>query len=337
MTPTFKDAAMFCDPHFGGKGNSKLFNEDIADFIEWFIKEAITRNCKTCIILGDWHDSRSTINVLTLHYSVNALRRLSKHFEDVYILTGNHDLFYREKRDVHSLLMGGDIDNIHIIDKITTIGDSLFIPWLVDDEWQTVIKSKAKYIFGHLELPGFKMNAMVEMPDHGGVNSGHFKNQDYVFTGHFHKRQHKGNVHYIGNPFGHNYGDAGDLDRGACFLSHGGKPEYVNYTHGPKYFSIELSELLLNPTQYASKTSYLKVSVDIDITYEESMALREEFTNVHQVREFKLLPKFISEEYDEVIDVESHATIDAIVYEAINNLDSNTYSKHTLSEIFGQL
>jgi hypothetical protein len=33
------------------------------------------------------------------------------------------------------------------------------------------------------------MNAMVEMPDVGGIKAEHFVNQQYVFTGHFHKRQ----------------------------------------------------------------------------------------------------------------------------------------------------
>ncbi len=33
---------------------------------------------------------------------------------------------------------------------------------------------KQKYVFGHFELPYFKMNAMVEMPDVGGIQTDHF-------------------------------------------------------------------------------------------------------------------------------------------------------------------
>lgn len=337
MSNTFSNVAMATDLHFGGKGNSKIFNEDITDFLHWFIAESKKRSCETCVILGDWHDSRSTINVLTLNYSVNALHLLSQNFKTVYILTGNHDLFYREKREIHSLPMGKDINNIMIVDEILDLGDTLFIPWLVEEEWKQVVKSKAKYIFGHLELPGFKMNAMVEMPDHGGVNGTHFKNQDYVFTGHFHKRQYKDNIHYIGNPFGHNYGDSGDIERGACFLEYGGRPEYVNYVDGPQYFSIGLSELLENPTKYATEKSYLKISVDIQISYEESLALREEFSENFKVREFKLLPQRIETEYNEVIDVAEHATVDTIVIEAITNIDSEAFSTNTLMEIYSSL
>lgn len=333
----FKTVAMCTDLHYGGKGNSKIFNEDITEFIHWFISESKKRNCDTCVILGDWHDSRSTINVLTLNYSINGLHLLSENFENVYILTGNHDLFYREKREIHSLPMGRDISNVHIIDNPTEINGCLLMPWLVEDEWKKVVKSKAKYIFGHLELPGFKMNAMIEMPDHGGVNGGHFKNQDYVFTGHFHKRQHKNNVHYIGNPFGHNYGDAGDRDRGACFLEWGGATEYVNYEDGPVYHNLGLSELLEFPDKYATPKAYLKVSVDMPLTYEESQAIRETFSSQYAVREFKLLPQKIEGEYNEVIDVDEHATIDSIVIDAITNIDSEAFSSNTLMGIYVSL
>jgi DNA repair exonuclease SbcCD nuclease subunit len=76
-------------------------------------------------------------------------------------------------------------------------------------------------MFGHFELPFFKMNAMVEMPDVGGIKAEHFVNQEYVFTGHFHKRQVRNNIHYMGNAFPHNYADAGDDERGMMMLEHG--------------------------------------------------------------------------------------------------------------------
>ena len=73
---------------------------------------------------------------------------------------------------------------------------------------------KSKYMFGHFELPNFYMNAMVMMPETGELQSKHFVHQDYVFSGHFHKRQTQGNVTYIGNSFPPNYADAWDDKRG---------------------------------------------------------------------------------------------------------------------------
>lgn len=333
----FKNAAMASDIHFGAKNNSKVFNEDIVAFFKWFIEESKQRNCDTCIILGDWHDSRSSINVLTLNYSVTVLKMLSDNFDHTYIITGNHDLFYREKREIHSLPMGAYIDNITIVDEPLEIDDCLIVPWLVDNEWKTMVKSKAKYIFSHLELPGFKMNAMVEMPDHGGLNGKHFKNQDYVFTGHFHKRQYKDNIHYIGNPFGHNYGDAGDTERGACFLEWDGKPEYINYDAGPVYHNLELSTLLDDPDKYAASNAHIKVSVDIDLSYEEVIAIRDTFSNEYTVREFKLLPQKVECEYDDIDVSEEHATIDGLVVSAISTIESDSFDINLIMDIYDKL
>jgi hypothetical protein len=62
------------------------------------------------------------------------------------------------------------------------------------------------------------MNAMVECPIMVKLDTDHMKNFDYVFSGHFHKRQSKANVWYIGNSFPHNYADAGDDARGMMIL-----------------------------------------------------------------------------------------------------------------------
>ena len=143
--------------------------------------------------------------------------------------------------------------------------DVAIIPWLVGDEWKKVQKIKCKYMFGHFELPHFKMNAMVEMPDIGTIRSDHFKNAGHVFTGHFHKRQHSGNISYIGNPFPHNFADVWDDDRGAMFLEWDKQPEYKIWQDAPKYRSIDLSKLLEDPETVLEPNSYIRVKVDLDI------------------------------------------------------------------------
>ena len=157
---------------------------------------------------------------------------------------GNHDLFYRDKREISSVVFADEIPNIKVVNEWIIQDDVAIIPWLVGDEWKKVQKVKCKYMFGHFELPHFKMNAMVEMPDIGNIRSDHFKNVGHVFTGHFHKRQHSGNISYIGNPFPHNFADVWDDDRGAMFLEWDKQPEYKIWQDAPKYRSIDLSKLL---------------------------------------------------------------------------------------------
>ena len=159
----FNKAACFTDIHFGNKNNSKQHNRDCAEFVDWFIEQS--KDCETCIFLGDWHHHRASVNVSTLNHSVENVGKLSRAFKHVYMIMGNHDLYYREKRDLNSLPYAGLFENVTLVEDALVKDDVALIPWLVGDEWKTLQKTKCRYMFGHFELPYFKMNAMVEMPD----------------------------------------------------------------------------------------------------------------------------------------------------------------------------
>lgn len=333
----FENAICFTDLHVGLRHNSAEHNNDCVEFIEWLIEQGKQKNCDTCIFLGDFHHHRSNINILSLNYSMKILKMLNNAFKKTYILIGNHDLFYREKRDIHSMVHGSEFSNIELVDNIKIQGNVALIPWLVNDEWKKVSSIKSKYIFGHLELPGFKMNAMVEMPDHGELNDKHFINQSYVFSGHFHKRQNKGKVVYLGNPFGHNYSDAWDFDRGCMYLKWDSEPEFINFEAGPRFININLSKLLKSPELYLKPKTYLQVQLDVDITYEEAAFLRETFLTQYNVREFKLIKnQEVSENTENSPDI-IFKSVDQLVQESLSNIESDSFNTKTIIDIYNNL
>lgn len=333
----FEKAVCFTDIHFGLRHNSREHNQDCLEFVEWIISVAKERGAETCFFLGDWHHHRSNINILTLDYTMQALRKLNAAFKKVYIMVGNHDLFYREKREIHSMIVGSEFPNIVLVDQPFISGNVALIPWLVEEEWKTVADIETKYLFGHLELPGFKMNAMVEMPDHGNLNADHFPHQEYVFSGHFHKRQTKGKINYIGNPFGHNYSDVWDFERGGMFLEWGQPPELLDYTEGPRFITINLAALLANPDLYLKPKTYLQVTLDLDITYEEATFLRETFVSTYDVREFKLVRNQEDELAKDYAGDITFKTVDQIVIESINTIDSDAFDPELLRSIYESL
>lgn len=338
-TNLFEHAACFTDLHLGNKNNSKQHNDDCEDFINWFIDESLARGCKTCIFLGDWHHHRASVNVQTLNYSVRLLERLSEAFDDVYIIVGNHDLFYREKRELNSFPYAKLLSNIHIInDSITEIDGVTFVPWLVEDEWKQMKNVGTKYVFGHFELPHFMMNAIVEMPDHGELKSDHFKSPDLIFSGHFHKRQARDKIHYLGSPFAHNYSDAWDDQRGAMFLEWDDKPKYVNYD-GPRYINIQLSDLIDKPEEYLNDKTFCRATLDIPISYEEANFIKETFMGQFNPRELSLVPSKKEEgATDQGVDsdfiIES---VDQIVYNQLNAVESELIDRKLLLDIYNGL
>lgn len=334
----FKKVACFTDIHFGLKSNSVVHNQDCEDFVDWFIAESKKENCDTCIFLGDWHHNRNSINLITLDTSLRCLEKLGAAFTQFFWFPGNHDLFYKDKRDIHSSAFGRHIPGVTVVDGITTLDEVTLVPWLVGDEWKSMKDLTSKYVFGHFELPSFYMNAMVQMPDHGELQRSDLTTPDYVFSGHFHKRQHTGNVVYIGNAFPHNYADTWDDDRGMMILEWGGEPKYRSWPDAPKYRTLTLSKLIDEKDAIMKSKMYLRVNLDIDITYEEANFIKETYIQEHDIRDISLIQEKnnIETSSDDTPDSEFES-VDQIVTEQLLNIESETIDSKMLLQIYNSI
>ena len=337
MSNLFKRVACFTDIHFGLKSNSQVHNQDCEDFVDWYIQKAKEERCDTGIFMGDWHHNRNSLNITTMDYSLRALEKLGQAFDQFYFFPGNHDLYYKDKRDIHSVEFGKYIPGITIVHEPITTGDVTMCPWLVGEEWKAVGKKGGKYIFGHFELPNFFMNAMVQMPDHGEISLENFKGYELGFSGHFHKRQSKGNMHYIGNAFPHNYADTWDDDRGMMILEWGSQPEYYAWPDQPTFRTVKLSELIDNADKIIKPKQHLRVSLDIDISYEEASFIKEDFMNKYSIRELTLIPEKKELEINTDIDIQAFESVDQIVSSQIINIQSDSFDPKVLLSIYNSL
>ena len=146
MTNLFRKTAVFTDIHFGLKSNSLLHNQDCEKFIDWFIATAQEKGCETGMFLGDWSHHRASINMQTLQYSLRALEKLSAAFERFYFIPGNHDLYYRDKRDIYSTEWARHIPNIIIVNDWFQQDDVVIAPWLVGDDHKKIQKMSAVHV-----------------------------------------------------------------------------------------------------------------------------------------------------------------------------------------------
>lgn len=328
MKKLFKKATVFGDIHFGKKNNQRQFNIDCENFVKWFIDESLEWGADTCIFLGDWHDNRRFINVSTLNYSLSNLERLDKSFNKVYFILGNHDLYYREKREINSVEYARNLKNFKMVNEILVEDGCAFIPWLVGNEHKNLSEIECKYMFGHFELPTFLMNAMVEMPDKGEIHLEDLSRPDYVFSGHFHKRQKKDNIWYIGNAFPHNYSDAWDSDRGMMFLEWDQEPFFKSWPSQPVYINnIGLSKLLeSDPSDYLDSRVYARVTADIDMSYEEAQYVREKFLEDYNAREIIITPDNNVEGDIEYTPDTEFKSVDQLVIEGLQSIENTDSS-----------
>ncbi len=330
----FSNTMVFTDIHYGMRNNSREHNDSCERFIKWMIEQAEERNIKNCIFGGDWHHVRSAINISTLNYSVSGLKLLNSYFDHTWFILGNHDQFYRDKNEIHSIPYVKEFSNIHLIESMTEVDGVSFVPWMVGDDWKHVQKIKAPYMFGHFELPHFKMNAMVEMPDHGQLNENHFTNQKQVFSGHFHKRQNRGKIWYTGNCFPHNYADAWDDERGVMIWSPGDDPTFMSWPEAPKYKTINMSQLLEDPEQFLDNRTFARIAVDVDVTYEEANFLKELFEQEFNAREINLQVSKTDAIGEVSADNINFESVDTIVISHLKSIESNTINKQQLIEIY---
>ena len=338
MTNLFKKVAFCTEIHFGLKSNSLVHNQDCSEFIDWFIATARANGCETGMFLGDWSHQRAAINMQTLQYSLRSLEKLSAAFERFYFIPGNHDLYYRDKRDIYSTEWAKHIPNIVIVNDFFKDGDVIIAPWLVGDDHKKLAKMSAKYMFGHFELPHFKMNAMVEMPDHGEIRVENFSGIESVYSGHFHLRQHKKNINYIGNCFPHNFADAGDDQRGMMIKEWGMPDQYFAWPGQPLYRVLKLSQLINNAPKLLVNNMHVRVELDIDISYEEANFIKDTFVRDYHLREMALIP---SKRTDIDIDMSpgevKFESVDQIVTDQITNIESEFYDPKLLLKIYQSL
>jgi len=334
----FKKVTCFSDIHFGLRNDSRQHNIDCENFIKWFIDESKSFGAETCIFLGDWHHNRSRINASTLLYSLSNIERLSNAFETFYFITGNHDLYYRDKREVNSIEFGRLLNNVKIISEPFISKNVAIIPWLIDNEWKKIRKIKCKYMFGHFELPKFKMNAMIEMPDVGELHANDLTIPEYVFSGHFHKRQKKNNIIYIGNAFPHNYSDVDDDDRGMMFLEWGKEPFFKSWPDAPKYRRLVLSKLLDDPRKNIDQYTNSRIEIDLALTYEDANYIKELLIQELKPRELTLLPKKDDDDFSMDFGSElNFESVDSVVLSHLQSIDSPNIDTELLTSIYRSL
>jgi len=203
--------AIISDTHFGARSDNQVFIDHFIRFFdEVFFPYLVENNIDTVLHLGDLMDRRKFVNFNTLN---NFRTRVMDKFEELgikfYCLIGNHDVYYRNTNGVNSLkeLFSNRYENFTVIeDPITLQFDGTkidMIPWINkenhDDIMKFIKKSKSSICCGHFELDGYQVLRGVNFE--GGMSDKVLSRYEMVLSGHFHNRQEKNNVRYVGTPY----------------------------------------------------------------------------------------------------------------------------------------
>lgn len=199
--------AIINDTHIGVRNDNPIFQKYLQRSFDWFFKEIDDRGIKTVLHLGDLYDRRKYINFITSKIARESfLEPLETRGIETHIITGNHDIYWKNTVEVNSLeeLVAGRYKHISTyFDPVLINVDGLdiqLIPWICatnqKESYKAIETTRAEVLMGHLELKGFEM-FRNSFSDHGD-DIDIFKRFDLVFSGHYHRKSSRGNIHYLG-------------------------------------------------------------------------------------------------------------------------------------------
>ena len=260
--------AILADTHFGVHQNSEVWHKIALDFASNFKKELIKSGIQDIVILGDIFHNRNEISVNTIHI-VNEIFKIWKEF-NIIIIPGNHDAYYKDRADVHSLGLLGGWENITVFSEPASImafdKQISFCPWAAD---YTQLPY-SDIIFGHFAINNFKIMT-DKLCDNGIESNDILKYGTFIITGHFHatdiRKYNKGTIMYVGCPYEMYWSDYGD-DKGYYILDlYTLKYEFISNKNSPKHKKLKLSELIAAgkmPDHWESEIYNNIISFEVD-------------------------------------------------------------------------
>ena len=226
------------DTHLGYKSASDDYHDITINLFNKIIDYAKGLKITTLIHGGDFFDSRKSISVKSIpiaYYDI--MDKLSHTFENIYLLVGNHDTYYKNKIDPTSLDIFKEYDNVIIVKESLKIGNIHLQPWLVND----FEPMNTKYCIGHFEINSIPINK-IGTEYNKGLPLSLFKDYEKVMSGHFHTKSLTKNIVYLGSPYHMTFNDDGP--RGFyLFDDNTGDLTFIEFTDYPKFIAFNFDKI----------------------------------------------------------------------------------------------
>lgn len=337
-----KDLAIVGDLHFGVHNSSLIHHEYMKKFFTDFFLYIDENKIDTVLQLGDMFDVRKFINTWSFRFfRENFLVPVLERDLTVYVLCGNHDIYYKESLEVSSIyeVLNPYPDNFKLIDKPTdcTIkGHSfLLVPWVckenIDSVSNAIIESNSDYCAGHFEFDGFELFK-------GQMAKSHYKHSSYskfkkVFSGHYHHMSSKDNVLYTGTPYELTWQDC-DTTKGFFILN---ESEEIIFQENKHKLYAQFNVTEPNELEYIDINKKI-VKVRINESWEPKIedAFKDRINSMNPYDCKFIFPSKLVQESTTINQVEFSAdtSIDSMINNYVSHIHVNeTIDKERLNQV----
>lgn len=300
---------IFSDLHAAQHKKQQVRLEHCLDVLQWVFDVAKKNKIKNILFGGDLFQDRKFIDIYTYQRVFEVFQK-NMNVDDrpnCYLLLGNHDIFYLEKKDISSVYPLSSIDGITVINKPCCLKvddqEVAFLPYTHDplaDLDDIKIKSKFKILIGHVALDGAILNKLygsisdVQIEGDTGmtvVGPDIFDGYDRVFLGHYHAAQKiNNNIEYIGSPLQLNFGEISQEKHIIYYDSEKDEKEYIANTFSPIHFRFSSAKEAMNAAIVGGLQEQFVEVLDDNIASTEVFELKK-LVSSQKPGSFNVLPK----------------------------------------------
>lgn len=303
---------LFSDIHVHPHKQKTERLQDCLKALNWCFEVAEENAVDAVLFGGDLLHERQKLDSMTYVEVFKILDKWKNKNRPVYLLVGNHDMWFANAWTISSIYPFRAIENYHVVDQTQSINiagvEWHFMPYTHNpiEELEKLPKSKVSksYFLGHLAIDGAKLNSAGSISDvaieHDGdmvkVEADFFKKYKRSFFGHYHGAQKLAkNVEYIGSPLQLSFGEANETKHVIILDSENDSVEYVENNFSPKHFYLNENNYR-EFDQTALENSYVDFSISdsSDIELKKQLEKFTEDTKVANLR-IRCEPKKIQE------------------------------------------
>lgn len=207
-------------------------------------EHALRRGATHIVCLGDFWDARGSLNVRQLDAVLDELHRWRDARIPAVLIPGNHDQVSLSGR-VHGIRFAEAFPNVAVATEPLLWAEHrvAFLPWREDPSAQAALfdlPGEGWTVFAHAEVTGAVTNGRHTAAGRVGLEQ-IARHCRACYVGHYHRRQRLGDrTWYLGSPFEHNFGEAGDPKGLALITPDRAEPEWIPLEGFPRHHRVTL-------------------------------------------------------------------------------------------------
>jgi DNA repair exonuclease SbcCD nuclease subunit len=330
--------------HCHKRKNERL--EDCLKTLDWVFETARKNNISNILFGGDLFHDRQKIEIYTYQKTFEILKKnLASNSFKLYLVLGNHDLWFNEKTSISSVVPLSSLPGVEIIfNPCRKVIDGVtwdFIPFTHNPidalEFLKTQSGEPQYALGHLAIDGACLHgshtsdvAIEHDGDMVSISPALFDSYIHVFLGHYHKEQKIGsNLEYIGSPLELSFGECFQEKHIIIFDGIKNKKKYIVNDFSPKHLVISPDEI----DKHDLKGNFVRLKIE-DMSSADLMSMRKEIIDQNALASLEIKQERNKQEHHVIKDATSILSRGSEMLSAyLDEVGTNSLEKEKLLEV----